>query len=223
MGVKLEESPFFKAIQIAGKTALVVDREANSLKRLWCALELKFTQRMDKELVVFTPSGEVGSAKVGSGPLVQVIESWDVTNCEASRDTDRRQILNFLAEGDERDGLRVTNGALEVTSNFDKIMTDETKSVTRRRPGGIEFDFEFETDLFEKAADQLSSFSKSVQQSVRQAATLRRVTTYDGGFVVDQLEARGVTVGQFRVFVKRFKHFVDTTDGMYSPECLLCV
>eukprot|EP00913_Durusdinium_trenchii_P023514 g22091.t1 len=77
-GPALEESPFFRAISMAEATVLVVDREAGALTRIWCGLELHFTDKLAKDLQVYTPSGRIGSELVTSGPLVEAIGNWDV-------------------------------------------------------------------------------------------------------------------------------------------------
>jgi hypothetical protein len=48
------------------------------------------------DLQVYTPSGRIGSQVGTSGPLVEAIAGWDVTCCEATQPSDRRQILNYL-------------------------------------------------------------------------------------------------------------------------------
>merc|ERR1712096_26263 len=58
-------------------TVFVVDRAAVSLYRIWCALELRFTQTEGKPIELYTPSGMVGSKHVSSGPLVEAIKSFD--------------------------------------------------------------------------------------------------------------------------------------------------
>lgn len=56
----------------------------------------QFTMLHRKDLQVYTPSGGIGSQLVTSGPLVEAIAGWDVTCCEATQPSDRRQILNYL-------------------------------------------------------------------------------------------------------------------------------
>ena len=69
-GPTLGESPFFHAVALAEATVLVVDRDAGSLTRIWCSLEVHFTDKLEKDLQVYTPSGRIGSELVTSGPLV---------------------------------------------------------------------------------------------------------------------------------------------------------
>ena len=42
-GLCIEDGPFYKAVMKAEGTILIVDRDAESLSRIWCGLELHLT------------------------------------------------------------------------------------------------------------------------------------------------------------------------------------
>ncbi len=46
-----------------------------------------------QELMIYTAAGRVGT-DVRTGSLVEALELYDITLCEASQESDRRQILN---------------------------------------------------------------------------------------------------------------------------------
>ena len=84
-GLRLEDSPFCRSIRCTARgTVLVVDRNADSLTRIWCGLELYYTNKLNKSLQLYTSMGQVG-VDVFSGPLVQAVEEWDVCRMEASQ------------------------------------------------------------------------------------------------------------------------------------------
>ena len=92
-GASIASTPFVKAIREAETTILMVDREAGSLKRSWCCLELHYTILEEKSLELYTSAGPVGTKAVSSGPLINAISEWDVRDSTASEEAYRRQIL----------------------------------------------------------------------------------------------------------------------------------
>ena len=103
-GSTIEQGPFCKAITLAQSTVLLVDRNADSLSRSWCGVEIFYTNKRDKALQMYTSQGLVGE-DVTSGPLFEAVKSWDVRTTEASQDSDRRMILNYFCLQDELDGI----------------------------------------------------------------------------------------------------------------------
>ena len=102
LGASIMETPFVKAIEFAEATILMVDRDAGSLKRSWCCLEIHYTIKLDRTFELYTSAGLVGSTAVSSGPLVDAISQWDVRESQASEVAYRRQILNFIAGEPEK-------------------------------------------------------------------------------------------------------------------------
>ncbi|CAE7033705.1 anks1b [Symbiodinium natans] len=114
-GDRLANCPFYRTVAAADMTVLIVDRSAGSLGRVWCGLELYLTIQSQKRLLIYTPSGLVGhsSGRASSGPLIEAIKAWDIRQTNASEDAYRRQILNYIADVDEFQGLQVaTDGRL---------------------------------------------------------------------------------------------------------------
>eukprot|EP00434_Breviolum_minutum_P041935 symbB.v1.2.037309.t1/scaffold5471.1/size26785/4 len=104
-GATILQTPFVKAVEMADATILMVDRDAGSLRRSWCCLELHCTILKEKSLELYTSAGLVGSKAVSSGPLVDAISEWDVRESAANEEAYRRQILNFIADAPEHRGL----------------------------------------------------------------------------------------------------------------------
>eukprot|EP00927_Polykrikos_kofoidii_P055711 TRINITY_DN49925_c0_g1_i1.p1 TRINITY_DN49925_c0_g1~~TRINITY_DN49925_c0_g1_i1.p1 ORF type:complete len:777 (+),score=139.55 TRINITY_DN49925_c0_g1_i1:80-2410(+) len=217
-GVGLRQSPFFKAIQVATTTLLVVDRDGGSLTRIWCALEMHFTSELGNVLEIYTPAGRVGSRRVTSGPLVEAVGAWDVTLCEASQVTDRRQILNFLAdEAREKDGLRINDdGSLALVDGWRKELADKSLSFKSRARLGGEKEFEHEAQLFDRCAEQFQALSMKVRNQVQAAARETCKGEISLGCDVARLEDRGITLGQFRIFMKKAKAWANSasTEGV---------
>ena len=85
---------------------LVIDRNADSLSRSWCGIEIFYTNKCDNSLQLYTSMGRVGT-DLTSGPLVEAVKVWDVCRTEASQDTDRRMILNYFCNQPELGGIAV--------------------------------------------------------------------------------------------------------------------
>ncbi|CAE7785451.1 ANKRD44 [Symbiodinium sp. CCMP2456] len=227
-GPTLEESPFFHAISLAKGTVLVVDRDAHSLTRIWCGLELHFTEKLRKDLQVYTPSGRIGSTRVTSGPLVEAIACWDVTSCEASQPSDRRQILNYLAHpAKEKDGLlKDDKGNLVFENGWRKVLEDDHhqpwwtplschgQANSRTRADGKP-EYKHETVLFKQHADAFSKLNQLVRDKVKIAASATE-TIRSGRpctFVPIPIEQRGVLLGHVRAFFKSLR--LEIQDGTH--------
>ena len=203
-GSTLEESPFYCAISVAEGTVLVVDREGGSLTRIWCGLELHFTNKLQKDLQVYTPSGRIGSALVTSGPLVEAIAGWDITSCEATQPSDRRQILNYLANPKgEKDGLiRDEVGNLVLKNGWMKQLEDDSKHASKKRSTG-DAEFSHEAELLEEHEKTFSDLNQMVRSKVKAAACA--LDTDTKGYTIDPVDQRGVLLGHLRVFFKNLK------------------
>ena len=175
LGTNLEDSPFYLAIQNAKRTVLVVDCDAASLTRSWCGLELHFTKKFDKILQIYTPAGRVGSSRVKSGPLVEVMEVWDVFSCEASEDADRRQILNYLSGGKvlesgdiqcREDGSWVVKDGWRKQLSDVRLMEGTTQELEewRQRDGDVEY--QYEVELLKQHEAAFEQLNQSVRASV---------------------------------------------------------
>ena len=56
-GATILQTPFVKAVEMAEATILMVDRDAGSLRRSWCCLELHCTILKEKSLELYTSAG----------------------------------------------------------------------------------------------------------------------------------------------------------------------
>lgn len=203
-GPTLEESPFFRAISVAEGTVLVVDREAGSLTRIWCGLELHFTDKLQKDLQVYTPSGRIGSQLVTSGPLVEAIAGWDVTCCEATQPSDRRQILNYLVNpmGEKNGLVKGADGHLVLEQGWRKLLEDDAKDATKMRTTG-EAEYLHEAELFREHADAFSNLNQMVRNKVKEAICV--LETSKTGCRINPIEQRGIMFGRLREFLKALK------------------
>ena len=204
-GPNLEASPYYSAISMAEGTVLVVDRDAGSLSRIWCSLEVHFTDKLDKDLQVYTPSGRIGSQLVTSGPLVEALADWDVTCCEATQPCDRRQILNYLADpARENDGLaKDAEGSLKLEDGWKKIMEDDTTDPSLKRANGSP-EYQHEAQLFKTHEQVFSRLNQTVRSKVRAAACCFEQSS-TASCRIGPIEERGVHLGQIRAFFKALK------------------
>lgn len=101
----LATSPFFRALQKAQSTLLLLDRQGIVTKRAWCLFEWYQTViglGRPEALEVVTGMGMVGSSTVSSGRYVDLLKSLCSKNAEASDPRDLRRIQNSIAgEQDE--------------------------------------------------------------------------------------------------------------------------
>jgi len=220
-GAGLRDSPFYKAVQIVEDgLILIVDRDASSLQRIWCGLELHLSLVLAKRLEIFTSAGQVG-VTVTNGPLVESVEAWDVTRMEASQDSDRRQILNYLCRGElhERDGLKKDeHGNLALVDGWRKTLDGvETTANTPLRLSGQE-EYVHEGNLFLQFADKFAQLNTAVRQKVLLAAQASDGIRERHAQKMS-LECRGITLGELRTVVKKLKAFVSLSDA-YSWDSL---
>lgn len=181
-GARIMDTPFARAIEMAEATILIVDRDAGSLTRSWCCLELHCTIALEKELQLYTSNGMVGSAAVSSGPLVDAISRWDVRKSEAAELAYKRQILNFIAEVPETHGLVTDCGG--------------NLCCVDGRPQVAEGDWA----LLQSHSEAFDALNMDVRVSVLRKIGSRRKTQ---GCVIDYVGHRGVTLGQLRTFSRK--------------------
>jgi len=99
-----------------------------------------------KPLLLCTPAGLVGSRRVTSGPVLEALRVLETCKAEASKDSDRRRILNYIAhsyfsetadESSELRGLVQRDGRLELSPGTE----DKVPGVFRTN-GKAEYAFE---------------------------------------------------------------------------------
>jgi len=146
-----------------------------------------------------------------------------VTLCEASQVTDRRRILNFLAdETSEKNGLRTNaHGSLTLIDGWQKELEDASLSSTSRPRLGGEQEFEHEAQLFEECAGKFQALNRKIQDKVQTAVRALGTHHVKLGCEITRLENRGITLGQFRVFMKKVKAWaLSSSSGDVSWDTL---
>ena len=190
-GCRILETPFVKAVENAEATVLIVDRDAGSLARSWCCLELHCTILREKELLLYTSQGMVGSADVSSGPVVDAISQWDVRKSQAAEHAYKRQILNFIAEVPEKSGLMTTDGTLR----GDLVLVDG-------RPQLDPSQVVTEQQLVCQYSDAMEALNMDIRVSVlRSIGPCKRTA----GCRIPTRRHRGITLGQLRRFARKAK------------------
>ena len=212
LGTNLEDSPFYLAIQKALRTILVVDRDASSLTRSWCGLELHFTKKLGKDLQIYTPAGRIGSSRVKSGPLVEVMEEWDVFSCEASQDADRRQILNYLCDGKdlEAGGIQChEDGSWVIKDGWKKQLSDLRRMESSRWFNESK-EYRYELELKKQHEAAFEQLNQSVRASVVEASNtlVQLASRTREESQVPELTHRGLPLSLFRLFVKQVRKTV---------------
>ncbi|CAJ1399597.1 unnamed protein product [Effrenium voratum] len=191
-GAGILQTPFVKAIQKADATILVIDRDAGSLRRSWCCLELHYTILKEKSLELYTPAGQVGSESVSSGPLVDAISEWDVRDSAASEEAYRRQILNFIADVPDYRGLLTKDSIsckLDLADGY-RPQLDPAVSAESERNFMLEHQKAFE--------DLNMNVRVSVIGSIGPQKRAK-------GCRIANSAHRGITLGQLRTFAKKAK------------------
>ena len=155
-------------------------------------------------LQVYTPSGRIGSRRVTSGPLVEAIAGWDVTSCEATQPSDRRQILNYLVNptGEKNGLLKDEYGQLILEQGWKKLLEDNSKDSTQKRRSG-EAEYRHEAELFRDHAEAFSRLNRMVRDKVKEAVSVMEISKT--GCRIHPIEQRGVLFGNVREFLKKVK------------------
>ena len=88
---------------------------------------------------LYTPAGRVGSDHATSGPLVDEVMNWDICKSDASQESDRRQIMNFIAGINEMTGLlHDATGEVLVENGFKRLSdTQLSEERTVRAQSGL--------------------------------------------------------------------------------------
>jgi len=225
-GERIMDCPFIRAINICSSTVYFVDRYAGSLRRTWCGLEIQHTEKAEKELELYTPSGLVGgpTGRASSGPLIEAVKEWDFRDSEASDESYRRQIMNYIADECELKGLEVDSQGKALLQNGRPVLaeglTEEDNVLTR--PGGKK-ELLYESELFRrhgKAFDKLNMTVRTlVMSSVGKAKRSHGCDVFD-------VSRRGITLGQWRSFARKIEntyaqwrpHAYDTADEGPVPH-----
>lgn len=187
-GSEIIGTPFVRAIESAEATILIVDRDAGSLTRSWCCLELHCTILREKELQLYTSTGMVGSAAVSSGPLVDAISRWDVRKSHAAETAYKRQIMNFIAEVPETCGLQTDDcGNLHVVNGRPQLSKAEDCDCSK-------------WGILSSHSDAFEALNMDVRVSVLGRIGQRKKVT---GCSIPYVGHRGITLGQLRTFARK--------------------
>eukprot|EP00435_Cladocopium_sp_Y103_P063560 s207_g25.t1 len=187
-GASMRDTPFVQAIQQADATILMVDRDAGSLRRSWCCLELHYTISQEKSLELYTSAGLVGSKAVSSGPLVDAISEWDVRDSAASEEAYRRQILNFIADVPEHSGLlRAETGGLLLPDGHRPQLDPSVNQ-------------DYEQQFMQTHRKAFEDLNMTVRFSVMGAIGSHKRSK---GCTLPHAWQRGITLGQLRTFARK--------------------
>eukprot|EP00931_Biecheleriopsis_adriatica_P124358 TRINITY_DN9948_c0_g1_i4.p1 TRINITY_DN9948_c0_g1~~TRINITY_DN9948_c0_g1_i4.p1 ORF type:complete len:824 (-),score=147.49 TRINITY_DN9948_c0_g1_i4:137-2608(-) len=205
-GTRIMDTPFVKAVANAELTVLLVDRSAGSLSRTWCALELYRTAASSKDLEVYTPLGKVGAGRASSGPLIESVKAFDIRITEASDDSYRRQILNYIAHEDEALGLqREENGTIRLVDGRPALedMREEKEVRMSGKP-----ELSYESELFKKHAKEFEAVNMKVRMEVYSSVGKH---TRPKGCRIEEECYRAVSLGQWRALCRdiasSYKHW----------------
>jgi len=209
-GRYLCDGPFMKAMEVAEITVVIVDRDAGSLQRSWCGLELHYSLEHGKDLHLYTSSGRIGAQGTCSGPLVEAVKDWDIRRCEAAEAGHRRQILNYVAGVDEHSGLKVDSQGAPVLENGRPAMMDHARDPDQSLRINDEQEYAHESNLFKRHGKRFEDLNMMVRLEV--LAKVGREKRPQG-CEVEAGGLRGVTVGQIRTLVKK----VQMACGEWTP------
>ncbi|CAE7254436.1 unnamed protein product [Symbiodinium natans] len=193
LGDSIMETPFVRAIEFAEVTILMVDRDAGSLRRSWCCLELHYTIKLERNFELYTSAGLVGSSAVSSGPLVDAVSAWDVRDSQASEMAYRRQILNFIAGEPEKHGLLTVDG----TADGKLVLIDGRPQLDEGQDR-----FREEQALLTNHRKAFEDLNMDVRVSVIGRIGL---TKKPKGCLLPDLFQRGMSLGQLRTFARKAK------------------
>lgn len=96
LGGTLHDSPFYHALVKTEHTLLMLDRNGEVRRRLWCIYEWAETLARGKKIQVGTSVGMVGSPLVSSGPFVDLLKTVKSADAMASVDEDRQKIQRHI-------------------------------------------------------------------------------------------------------------------------------
>lgn len=201
-GANLAECPFIRVLNVVSTTIMIVDRFQGSLTRTWCGLELHHSLKKDNDLELYTSSGRVGSARVSSGPLVEAVKAWDMRATEASEESYRRQILNYIAGVEETAGLLTENGQLVLDQGRPQLdAPPDAQMLDEEQPrAGKPCEFAYESALFRKRGSAFEDLNMMVRLEVMAKIGRERKKV---GCVVSDIISRAISFGQWRTFVKQ--------------------
>lgn len=208
-GSKLEDCPFVQALNHAELMVLVVDREAGSLTRSWCGLEVHHAIMHEMEFELYTSAGRVGSSFVSGGPLVEAIRGWDIRDSQTSDPPYRRMILNLIAGVSELDGLMLREDGSMETDTIGRPCLDPAHSGICA--SGDEY--EYEQMLFREHARRFEDLNMIVRLSVMRYIDLGRRPKGCAGKGLS-VEQKGVTLGQLRAASRKLQATCPWTESL---------
>lgn len=207
-GTMLTDCPFIQTLKTVELVVLVVDRQAGSLDRTWCALEVHYCVEHEMDFELYTSVGRVGSSDVSGGPLVEAVKAWDIRRSEASDPSYRRQILNYIAGVDELEGLQKTAEGKMATNTRGRPQllggaAEKRDPDAVRRINGEE-EYAHEAALHRRHAKRFDDLNMMVRLSVMRNLAVGRKGKGCVGQVPDAA-MRGLTLGQLRTASRKLE------------------
>eukprot|EP00404_Azadinium_spinosum_P060963 CAMPEP_0180698238 /NCGR_PEP_ID=MMETSP1038_2-20121128/3919_1 /TAXON_ID=632150 /ORGANISM="Azadinium spinosum, Strain 3D9" /LENGTH=797 /DNA_ID=CAMNT_0022729797 /DNA_START=45 /DNA_END=2439 /DNA_ORIENTATION=+ len=195
-GVSLQQCPFIAALESVktckGTTVFIVDRDGNSLERVWCGLEVHYTIKNELNLEIYTPKVET---------LVEAMKSWDIRKGEATEPSYRRQVLNYIAGADERSGLLSTGKQLDLKDNRPQLADEDLDDEAPCRSNG-DREFKYEASLFQRHAETFEGLNMKVRVEVM--LNIGRISP-PAGCKIEDAHLRGITLAQLRTMFKKLQ------------------
>lgn len=101
LGVSPEQGPFNAALRWAGAGAiLVVDKEAEPFKRIWCLFEVQRVHELGQPLQLVTDEGMLGNAITGTSiKVADKLAQLSAFDASSSSEDDRIAILYRIVDG----------------------------------------------------------------------------------------------------------------------------
>jgi hypothetical protein len=202
VGGDLEKGPFVTALKEAPNMVLMLDKEASSLSRLWCLIEVYLvTERPDvvgdkaEDLQILTPLGVLGTPGVQSGPVFEALKGVKTSTATATEKPDRRQLLNYIGGMKQTDGLMMDDhGCVQVPKAIDCSWPDD-----------------HEDRLVQEKAEEFLKFDKFIHDIA--SRHLRGQGHIHSGWHSDLAlpsrlnpEKRGMTLAQLRAMWRKLRH-----------------
>jgi len=122
-----------------------------------------------RPLLFITPAGQVGTARVTSGRVLNALQGFKSCEAEAYGEPDRRRIMNHIAYNFLKEKTDAELKESEVKGLTEKdgklVLADTEKSKSDRKRYGLgekKKEYEYEEKLFTNTLDQFNKFDMSI-------------------------------------------------------------
>mmetsp|Transcript_42866 Transcript_42866/g.100547 ORF Transcript_42866/g.100547 Transcript_42866/m.100547 type:complete len:875 (-) Transcript_42866:245-2869(-) len=217
---KLENSPFYVALNQSSMTVVMMDKNAEVLRRLWCVFEMNATCKLQKSFEFWTPLGRVGSALVSSGPIVQALRNMNLREARASHKADHRRIINNIAGVDE---LRGTTVVEDGPCKGQRVL-DPLEDHPAYEEGLMDmYDREFQAlkdDILQASLHSFKpeQFRRPLYPTFNNDGWPLDVAEQIKPYWIPPVEQRGITLAQLRIFLEKVRSLLSRTRCQWSDK-----